>query len=109
MSQVPARPGRCTENVSDLLPPVSTVLLVGATVVVGVSFVFVARAIRGPTLPDRVIAINAMGTSTIVVASLLAAGLDEPGFVDVALVYALLNFLLSIGLARFAVDRGWTA
>jgi multicomponent Na+:H+ antiporter subunit F len=64
------------------------------------------RALRGPTLQDRVIAVNAMGTSTIVVVVLVGAAVDEPGFVDVALVYGLLNFLLSIGVARFLAGRG---
>ena len=64
------------------------------------------RAVRGPTVGDRVVAVNALGTTTVVVIALVAAALDEPGFLDVALVYALLNFLLSIGLAKFLVERG---
>ena len=43
---------------------------------------------------------------TVVVLVLLAVGLDEPGLLDVALVYALLNFLLSLGLSSYAVERG---
>ena len=38
--------------------------------------------------------------------ALCSAAFDEPGFLDVALVYALLNFLLSLGLARVSVERG---
>ena len=54
----------------------------------------------------RVVAVNAVGTITVVVLALVAAGLDAPGVLDVALVYALLNFVLSIGLAKFFVERG---
>jgi multicomponent Na+:H+ antiporter subunit F len=64
------------------------------------------RAAVGPTVQDRVVAVNAMGTSTIVVVALVAGALDEPGYVDVALVYGLLNFLLSVGLSKFLVERG---
>jgi multicomponent Na+:H+ antiporter subunit F len=52
------------------------------------------------------VALNVIGTATVVVIALLAAALGEPGFLDVALVYALLNFLLSLGLARFSVEQG---
>jgi multicomponent Na+:H+ antiporter subunit F len=62
--------------------------------------------VAGPTTADRVVAVNVVGTGAVVVLALLAAGLDEPGFLDVALVYGLLNFLLSIGLARVAAERG---
>ena len=64
------------------------------------------RAVVGPTVQDRVVAINAVGTVTIVVLALVAAARGDPGILDVALVYALLNFVLSIGLAKFLVDRG---
>jgi multicomponent Na+:H+ antiporter subunit F len=52
------------------------------------------------------VAVNVIGTAAVVVIALAAAGLDEPGFLDVALVYALLNFLLSLGLARISIERG---
>ncbi|WP_435348776.1 monovalent cation/H+ antiporter complex subunit F [Haloarchaeobius sp. HRN-SO-5] len=64
------------------------------------------RVVRGPTLPDRVVAVNGIGTATVVVLTLLSVGLDEPGFIDIALVYALLNFLLSLGLAKVSIERG---
>jgi multicomponent Na+:H+ antiporter subunit F len=81
-------------------------LLVGATLLVALGAVLLGRVVLGPTTPDRVIAVNVIGTTTAVVIALLSAALGEPGFIDVALVYALLNFLLSIGLATFTVERG---
>jgi multicomponent Na+:H+ antiporter subunit F len=80
-------------------------LLATAAVVVGLTLLVGYRAVRGPTVQDRAIAINAMGTTTIVVIALVAAAFDEPGFLDVALVYALLNFLLSIALSTVVVER----
>ena len=73
---------------------------------VALSVVLLGRVVLGPTTPDRVIAVNVVGTATVVVIALLAAAVDEPGFLDVALVYALLNFLLSVGLAKFSIERG---
>ena len=64
------------------------------------------RAVVGPTTQDRLLAVNVLGTNTVVVLALLAAGLDEPWFLDVALIYALLNFLMSIAISKFTVERG---
>ena len=83
-----------------------TGLLAGAVALVGIALVLLWRVAVGPTTADRVVAVNVVGTAAVVVIALLAAALDEPGFLDVALVYALLNFLLSLGLARFSVERG---
>lgn len=57
-------------------------------------------------MQDRVIAVNSVGTTTVVVLALLAAALDRPGFLDIALVYAMLNFLMSIAISKFTVERG---
>lgn len=64
------------------------------------------RLVVGPTNYDRIVAGNAIGTTTVTVIVLLAAGLDDPSLLDVALVYALLNFVFSVGVARFSLARG---
>ena len=64
------------------------------------------RAARGPTTHDRVVAVNATGTTTVLVIALLAAIFDQPAFLDIAIVYALLNFLMSIAISKFTVERG---
>ncbi|MEF8819896.1 MAG: monovalent cation/H+ antiporter complex subunit F [Haloferacaceae archaeon] len=84
----------------------SLVLLAGAGALVVVAAALLWWVVVGPTTADRVVAVNVVGTGAVVVIAFLAAGLDEPGFLDVALVYALLNFLLSVGLARVAAERG---
>lgn len=81
-------------------------LLAGAALVAAAAVVVLYRAVKGPTVQDRIIAINIVGTSTVVVIALVAAALDRPGFLDIALVYALLNFILSIAAAKFTIDRG---
>lgn len=82
------------------------VLLVGAVGLVLLGLALLGRIVLGPTTQDRVIGINVVGTATVVVIAMLAAALGEPGFLNVALVYALLNFLLSIGLAKFSIEQG---
>ena len=81
-------------------------LLAGAALLVAAGLGMLGRAVLGPTVQDRTVAVNAVGTVTVVVIVLAGAALGEPGFVDVALVYALLNFLLSIGLSKLLVERG---
>jgi multicomponent Na+:H+ antiporter subunit F len=82
------------------------ILLGAALGFVLTSLVGVYRIVRGPTMPDRVIAINVVGSNVVVVIALLAAAIGEPGALDIALVYALLNFLLSIAISKFSVERG---
>ncbi|WP_152040343.1 cation:proton antiporter [Salinigranum salinum] len=85
---------------------VEDVLIVAAAAFVVASLVGVYRIVRGPTMPDRVIAVNVIGSNTVIVIALLAAAIGEPGALDIALVYALLNFVLSIAISKFSVERG---
>ncbi|SFS96074.1 cation:proton antiporter [Halostagnicola kamekurae] len=76
-----------------------------------VSFVVLAialfyRAVVGPTTQDRLLAVNVIGTNTVVILALLSVGLDQEWFLDVALIYALLNFLMAIAISKFTVERG---
>jgi len=64
------------------------------------------RAVVGPTMQDRVLAVNVLGTNTVVILAILGAALGEPTFLDIALVYALLNFLMAIAISKFTVERG---
>ena len=59
-----------------------------------------SRVILGPTLPDRIIAANVIGTKTVVVLVLLGVILDQVIWLDVALVYGLLSFTLSLVVGR---------
>nr|WP_284731958.1 monovalent cation/H+ antiporter complex subunit F [Halorientalis regularis] len=85
---------------------VTDALLAAAAAFVVLSVVIVYRIVRGPTMQDRVIAVNVVGTNTVVIIALFAAALDSPGVLDIALVYALLNFLMSIAISKFTVERG---
>lgn len=59
------------------------------------------RAIKGPSAADRLIAINVIGTKTIVLILMISLLLQETFFVDVALVYALISFVASIVIANY--------
>ncbi len=86
-------------------------LITDAFLAVAAAFMLLAigmlyRAVKGPTTQDRVLAVNVIGTNTVVVLAVLAAGLGETSLLDVALVYALLNFLMAVAISKFTVDRG---
>jgi multicomponent Na+:H+ antiporter subunit F len=64
------------------------------------------RGIFGPTVPDRMIGVNAIGTKTtvlLILIGLLYHRLDM--FVDIALAYALLNFIAVLAAARYFQKR----
>lgn len=63
------------------------------------------RAIRGPTLLDRLVAANVIGTKTLIILVLLGTALDQGLWLDVALVYGLLSFTLSLVVGRL-VETG---
>jgi len=51
------------------------------------------RAIKGPRIADRIVAINMMGTMTMVIIAILAVKMDEGYLVDICIIYAMISFL----------------
>lgn len=62
----------------------------------------IARAVAGPTLYDRLLAVNMFGTKTVLLISLLGFLMGRPEFLDIAIVYALINFISVIGVLRYS-------
>ncbi|HUT48971.1 MAG TPA: monovalent cation/H+ antiporter complex subunit F [Alphaproteobacteria bacterium] len=60
-----------------------------------------ARAIIGPTVYDRVLAVNMIGTKTVVLIALVGYLDGRPDFLDIALLYALINFIGTIAVLKF--------
>ena len=59
------------------------------------------RAFIGPTLFDRILAVNTFGTKTVLIIALLGFLMGRPDFLDIALVYALINFIGVIALLKY--------
>ncbi|MBY5991203.1 monovalent cation/H+ antiporter complex subunit F [Ferrimonas balearica] len=59
------------------------------------------RAFAGPTLYDRILAVNLFGTKTVLLIAVMGFLMGRPDFLDIALVYALINFIGVIGVLRF--------
>ena len=60
------------------------------------------RALVGPTPFDRILALNMFGTKTVLLISVLGFATGRPDFLDLALVYALVNFMGTIVVAKYA-------
>jgi multicomponent Na+:H+ antiporter subunit F len=65
-----------------------------------------ARLLRGPSLPDRVIALDMLATLSIGVVAVYALYTGQPALLDVAILQALLVFLGTVGFAYYIERRG---
>lgn len=63
-------------------------------------FACLIRAIKGPRIADRLMAVNMMGTMVMVMISILALLLNAGYLVDVCLVYAMISFLAVVVLSK---------
>lgn len=63
------------------------------------------RALKGPTVFDRILAVNAFGTLTVVLIAVIGFVQGRPEFLDLALVYALINFIGTIAVTKFITFR----
>jgi multicomponent Na+:H+ antiporter subunit F len=59
------------------------------------------RALKGPTVFDRILAVNSFGTLTVLLISVYGFLTNRPEFLDIALVYALINFIGVIAVSKF--------
>lgn len=78
-------------------------MLIAATLAIFVAMMLaIIRGIAGPTLYDRILAVNMFGTKTVLLISLLGFVIGRTDFLDIAIVYALINFISVIGVLRYS-------
>ena len=76
------------------------------TIALGITMALaLLRAILGPSLYDRVLAVNMLGTKTVLLLSVIAFVLGRPDFLDLALAYALINFISVLAVLEFFQGR----
>ena len=73
------------------------------TVAAGLTFI---RLAKGPTLPDRVIAIDLIGVLLVCLVVIVAGLTAQQAFLDVALVVALISFVGTVAYARYIEREG---
>ena len=75
-------------------------LAAAAGLLVAMALVLI-RAMIGPTPYDRILAMNSFGTKTVLVICVAGFSLGRPAFLDIAIAYALINFVATIALMKF--------
>ena len=78
-----------------LLIQILTVLLFSSMALV------ILRALKGETLADRILAMNSFGTKTVLAIILISLLKKDATYIDVALVYTLINFISVVAFLRF--------
>jgi len=89
---------------SDLPAMLATLLNLALVVSALATLVTSYRVIRGPTTPDRVVALDTIGTNVVAVALLFAMLSMQGFFIDVSLVLAIIGFISTITVARFVTE-----
>lgn len=77
-------------------------MFIVATVAVLIAMAMaMTRALLGPTVYDRVLAVNMFGTKTVLMIAILGFLSGRPAFLDLALLYALINFVGTLAVLKF--------
>lgn len=76
-------------------------------IVIGISsvliFVCLIRAAKGPTIADRLVAVNMIGTQVIIIICVLTVLMREAWLADIACVYAMISFLAVVVLTKIYI------
>jgi multicomponent Na+:H+ antiporter subunit F len=76
----------------------------GLVVAAGLTLLAGYRVIQGPTVPDRVVGLDTIGTNVVAIAALFAIQTGRGLFVTVSLVLAIIGFISTIAVARFVTE-----
>jgi multicomponent Na+:H+ antiporter subunit F len=80
----------------------TTVLVLTALAIFATMALALVRALAGPSVFDRIVAVNVFGTKTVLVVALITAISGNDGLIDVALVYALINFIAVVAVLKLS-------
>ncbi len=83
-------------------------MLVAALIAIFVGMALgLTRAVLGPSVFDRILGLNMFGTKTVLMIGVVGFLTDRTDFIDLALLYALLNFIGVIAVLRYVKYRGF--
>jgi multicomponent Na+:H+ antiporter subunit F len=81
------------------------VLLLTALAIFLTMALALARALLGPTIYDRIVAVNVFGTKTVLIVALITFVTGNHDLIDIALVYALINFIAVVAVLKLVKMR----
>ncbi|MFB6137460.1 MAG: monovalent cation/H+ antiporter complex subunit F [Halobacteriaceae archaeon] len=79
---------------------VQVALFVAASLTLAAAY----RVVTGPTVPDRVVGLDVIGTNVVAIGVLVALQTGRGFYVDVSIVLAIIGFLSTVAVARFVVE-----
>jgi len=77
------------------------IFAIATLAVLGTMGLAMIRALKGPTVFDRVLAVNMFGTKTVLLICLIGYMAGRPDFMDLAIVYALINFVGTLTILKY--------
>jgi multicomponent Na+:H+ antiporter subunit F len=81
-------------------------MFLGAVIAIAVTMLLaLTRALLGPSVYDRVLAVNMFGTKTVLLLAIIAWSAGRPDYLDLALAYALINFIGVLAVLEFFRQR----
>jgi multicomponent Na+:H+ antiporter subunit F len=66
---------------------------------------YLYRAIKGPTAPDRIVVMDAIGINQIAIMAILSVLLKTRGFFEVILLFGILSFVGTVAFSKY-IERG---
>ena len=66
------------------------------------------RVVLGPTTYDRILSVNMAGTKTVLLIAVVGFLTGRPDFLDLALLYVLLNFITTIAVLKFVAYKDFS-
>ncbi len=79
----------------------SMVLAITIGALLAIMLLALARALAGPKVYDRILAMNMFGTKTVLLIAVYGVFTDSPSLVDLSIFYALINFIGVIAVLKF--------
>ncbi|MBF0621012.1 MAG: hypothetical protein HQL54_03720 [Magnetococcales bacterium] len=76
-------------------------MIAASILILSAMVLMLIRARMGPTVYDRILAVNMFGSATVVLIAVHCYLFDQPDFLDIALLYSLINFLGTIAVVKF--------
>ncbi|WP_286235477.1 monovalent cation/H+ antiporter complex subunit F [Thalassotalea sediminis] len=80
------------------MTPVLVAVCIAMLVVMAMAL---ARAFKADTVYDRILGVNMFGTKTVLFIAVVGYLMGRPDFLDIAIVYALINFIGMVAVLRF--------
>ena len=83
-------------------------MFIMAMVAISITMVLaLVRAILGPTVFDRILAVNLFGTKTVLLIAVMGFLRGQPDFIDLALIYVLINFIGTVVILKYVEYRNF--